>query len=116
MMDKDTVRADGLNPSLDPDRWDRLVGRIMLGADEELARRRSAFTRVQTWATPIVAAAASVAALAAGALLSTGSVGADIPTLAEAVLPTEVVTFLDYGEAPTVEALFTTLDAEGDAR
>ena len=103
----------GLDPAVDPDRWDALVGRIMQSAEGELSRRRSAFTRVRSWAGPIVTAAASVAALAAGALLSGGAEPA-MPTLAEAVLPSEVVTLLDSGEAPTVEDLFADLVADGE--
>lgn len=110
-MTNDTREAEDLNPASDPDRWDALVGRIMRASAPELARRRSPVARLWGWAAPVVAAAATVAALAIGALASAGPRGSELPpTLADAVLPSEVVTWLDSGEAPTIEDLFADLD------
>lgn len=106
----------GLTPEANPDRWDALVGRIMLASGPELARRRGVFFRVRGWARPAVASAAAVAALAIGAMMwSDWRTEAAPLSLAEVVLPSEVVTWLDLGEAPTVEDFFTTIDEEGGA-
>ena len=109
-------RPDELHPAADPDRWDALVARIMTASGPELARRRSVFARLRRWAGPVIASAASVAAVAVGTLLWSNSLDQTAPpTLAEAVLPSGVVTWMDYGEAPTIEDLFADLDDAGGA-
>jgi hypothetical protein len=104
----------GLDPALDPARWERMVGRVMAAADSELARRRRPGTLdlLGQWMRPVMAAAASVAVIASAALLSIGSnvdvAEATVPTLAEAILTTDLADWVDSGEVPEVQSLLET--------
>lgn len=72
-MDRDDGRLD-LSPlglASDPERMERLVGRIMAAAEPELRQRAAArdpFSMLQAWARPVLAAAAMISVLALGLL------------------------------------------------
>ena len=98
------------DPQGTPARWEAVVARIAEAAAPELARRRrAAGGPLVRWSRPIVAAAASVAAVAAGVLLSfgmgAGGVEAQAPELRDVVVPLEMVGWLDDGQAPSLSDL-----------
>lgn len=73
-MEPERLDLSPLDPSADQLAYERLVRRIMNAAAPELARRAgqaSPLALLAGWARPTLAAASIIAALAAGALLST---------------------------------------------
>ena len=73
-MEPERIDLSALDPAADQLAYERMVRRIMDAAAPELARRArdtGPLALVVGWARPTLAAAAIIAALAAGALLST---------------------------------------------
>ncbi|MFN2384379.1 MAG: hypothetical protein ABR559_09000 [Gemmatimonadota bacterium] len=114
-----------LDPSRDRDRWERLVGQITARATPFLSgyreapraarqAERSPVLYLAGWLRPALAAAATIALLAAGTLLATRteSVAAPVATVAEALgYPAPVTAWVEAGRVPSVEELAITLEA-----
>lgn len=74
--DDEPMDLSPLDLGEDPERLDGLVRRIMAAAEPELERRATShdpFSMLQTWARPVLAAAAAVSMLALGLLQWQGS-------------------------------------------
>lgn len=112
-------RIDGtlLDPRLDVERWERVVGSIMEAAAPELERlavERTPVMLLADWTRPVFAFAASLVALASTALLAVGGVGggelSDTPVVAEAIVPEALAAWLVADLPPTVEELVTLVE------
>lgn len=109
-----------LDPSHDRDRWERLVGEITSRATPiltgyRLAPReaRSPILYLAGWLRPALAAAATVAAIAAGTVFATRSesVAAPVATVAEALgYPAPLTAWVETGRVPSIEELAITLE------
>lgn len=115
-MDRNTGQRGHLDPTLDPARWESLVGGIMEASEHELARRRDQMNFTSTllvWARPALSAAATIAVLLSvtAALVSRPGAG-DMaePLLADALVPGEVAQWLVAGYQPTVTEVVAALE------
>ncbi len=120
-MEDDFRDLAPLDPARDPARWERMVGSVMTAAGPELARRASLpqpgmLLLLSDWMRPAVSAAALLAAAAAAFLVTSGPAGTPAVGgggLADALgYPEAVVTWMETGQTPSVEALMVAL--EGD--
>jgi hypothetical protein len=107
-----------LDPGVDPVRWERVVGLIMEEARPELERRASEASPVVVllgWTRPVLAMAASIAALCGATLMARAAesqVEAEVPAIAEALVPSSVAAWLEGGQAPTLEELVLSMAGE----
>jgi hypothetical protein len=72
VVDDDRVDLSAVDPTLDRDRLEGAVGRIVRSAEPELAARRrasSAIALIATWRRPMLAAAALVLVIGASVLI-----------------------------------------------
>jgi hypothetical protein len=105
-MEPDRIDLSPLDPTADQVAYERWIRRIMDGAAPELARRASEtspLTLLLSWARPTLAAAATIAALAAGALFMTDRPGdpADRTTVVDALgVPAPAADWLESGREP----------------
>ena len=111
-----------LDPSGDPERWERMVGSITRAAAPELARRSRSVSpalllqqQLSDWMRPIFSTAGVLAA-AAGVLLLMGRPGADLTADAgvSAALgyPDPIAAWVEAEYTPSVEELLVAF--EGD--
>jgi hypothetical protein len=106
-----------LDPRVDADRWERAVHRITAAASPELRRLagdRAPILVIAGWTRPVLAAAASVAALATATLVATrtgvDAAAADRPVaVADAIAPEPLASWLLGGDYPTVEEIVNAL-------
>lgn len=117
-MKDETKHNRPLDARTDPDRWESVVRRITTAAEPELqnlARQHAPVFVLTQWTRPVLAAAASIAALATATLVATGSPNdateSERPlTVADAITPAPVANWLLGGEWPTVEDIVYALD------
>jgi hypothetical protein len=87
--DAEPERIDfsAVDPAADPERWERLVGGVLLRAAPELERRAATgpLIWVARWAMPTLPLAAAVAALALAGLASAEHADATLPLTAPVV-------------------------------
>jgi hypothetical protein len=106
--------ATGFDPATDPVRWEHMVGQVMAAAQPGLVRRRQPgpLDVLGHWMRPVLAAAASIGVVASATLLSVGArpdiAEAAVPTLAEAILATDLADWVESGEVPEVQSLLET--------
>lgn len=121
-MDRERLDLSALDPSADPEQWERLIGAITRRAAPELARRavtHSPALLLVSWARPMLATAAAIATISAAALaMKARSPGQEV-TIARGVIealeiPAPAAEWLDEGRAPTVDDLILVL--EGGSR
>jgi hypothetical protein len=114
-MDDDRIDFSALDPTLDKDRFDGLVGSILQRASDELAERRAAsspLNQIVQWKRPMLAAAAVIAMVSAGVLLRVeGANGADYAEestgIAEAIgVPSLLAQGIRNNDMPTTAELF----------
>jgi len=126
MNDRQRGTSGELHPAADTSRWEAAVGGIMAAAAPELERRARATDPVivlARWRRPVLSAAATVALLASAAILARG--GADEgslaalagagdggSTVAAALVPGAVATWLMGGETESVAQLVQALEDE----
>ena len=122
-MSEDRTQREPLHPAADPARWEAAVGAIRAAAATELERRARAASPVLVlarWTRPVLSMAATVALLAAAAILSrTGSradpetMAAEIEgdgTLAGVLMPETVSNWIVSGETESVATLVLALE------
>ena len=105
-MEPERADLSPLDPAEDQLRYERLIRRNTDAATVELARRAEASTPLAllgAWARPALAAAAIIAAVAAGALMTTDRAPApsSAASLAELGLPDPAAGWLAEGSGPT---------------
>lgn len=118
-LGRDTVVAEALESldpaSLDPNYWFRFHGRVMAGAESELARRRmlanlTVVDLMASWSRTVVPTAMLAAAVAAVVLVRSGAgpfqqaVGVEEFLLTD--IPTESVPAMLETDAPISAAIF----------
>jgi hypothetical protein len=111
--DEEPERIDlsPLDPAADPERWERLVGLVLLRAAPELERRSATgpLTWVAGWAMPALPLAAAVAALALAGLASANHAGASEALTAPVVQalgpPEPAYTWLAEARSPAASDL-----------
>lgn len=114
-------RRDGLDPSLDPVRWERAVASILDAAGPELTRRASkgagAVRVLEAWARPVFAVAASLVFVGSATVLAVGgespprlAEGTGDNTVAEALLPSAVAAWLEVGHELSADDLVTAIE------
>jgi hypothetical protein len=119
-MNDERLDLRALDPTRDPERFERTVGRIMDRAALPLAARRtrlSAVGQVTRWWRPMLAVAAALAIAAIGVLtqVSPASPAAATPEpgVAEAIgIPTTVATWMVSAETPTAAQVYTAFEEE----
>lgn len=104
-----------LDPSRDPERWEAMVREIVDRAAPILAgyAARGPVELLAAWLRPTLAAAAVVAALALGALVSgtrEPETGASIGLGDALGYPTTVATWVSTGQTPTIEELVVAME------
>ena len=107
-----------LRPTLEPDRWARMVGAVEAAAAPELARRAALpdaglLMVLSSWRRPALSAAA-IASLLAGIFLFR-TVPADLRSTGIAVslgYPDAVTEWVEGGAAPSVEELLLAMEGE----
>jgi hypothetical protein len=115
-MNDKSKRNRPLDARTDPDRWEAVVRRITTAAEPELAifaRDRAPALFLTRFTRPVLAAAASIAALATATLVATRTDEgtSDRPlTVADAITPAPVANWLLGGEWPTVEEIVYAMD------
>lgn len=106
-MEPDRVDLSALDPTLDRQRYERLVRRTLNDAAPELARRAGPYAPVVllgAWARPLLAAAALVTIVAGGVLAATERGRDDGPVLSTADdlgVPAPAADWLAEGREPT---------------
>lgn len=118
-IDDDFRDLAPLRPSLDPDRWGRMVGAVEAAAAPELARRAllpdaGVMMLLSSWRRPALTAAA-VASLLAGVFMLQGTPAAtaETPGLAESLgYPATVTEWVEGGSMPSVEELLLAMESE----
>jgi hypothetical protein len=119
-MNDDRLDLSPLDPTTDPVRYERAVGRIMGAAALPLARRRARLTavgQVSRWWRPMLAVAAAIALAAVGVLTLVEPAAAESDlasgSVAEAMgIPSGVVSWMTSGEPPTAIEFFGGLEVE----
>ena len=108
-----------LDPSLDAERWERMVGRITMAAAPELARRAKApdpglLMLLSDWVRPAVSAAAALAAVAGAALVLEREPATAESTSIAATLgySDDVAAWVVTGSAPSADDLVVALEEE----
>ncbi len=117
-MDPSRLNLSLLDPSVDEDRWERLIASIGERAEPILARHRAAVSPLlllSTWVRPALAAAAVIAlvcTLAVRAFDGPGIAQFDAEPAAERIgdLTTKWIT---DDRTPTTEEILTVLEGEG---
>jgi hypothetical protein len=117
-MSDSQKRNRPLDARTDPDRWEAAVRRITVAAQPQLdvlARENAPVFLITRWTRPVLAAAASIAALATATLVATGgaenAVTSDRPlTVADAITPEPVANWLLGGAWPTVDEIVYAMD------
>lgn len=105
-----------LDPMNHPERWERLVGGIVLAGEPYLAERRAppkVTTVVAGWARPSLAAAATVMLLLTAAVGITGGNADETDTqltFAQSLVPETYAAWLEVDYEPTVTELVTALE------
>jgi len=112
-----------LDPGRDAVRWESMVGAITRAAQPELARRSrmpapGMLMLLSDWMRPAVSTAALLAAAAGTFLLTEQQTTATASTattagLADALYPVPVATWMDAGQAPSLEDMVTALEGDG---
>jgi hypothetical protein len=108
-----------LDPSLDTERWERMVSGITLAAAPELGRRArlpspGMLMLLADWVRPTISAAAVMAAAAAAFLVSRPEAATVETTLASQLgYSSSVSTWVDTESAPSLEEM---MGLEGAAR
>jgi hypothetical protein len=114
-MEGDRLDLSPLDPKMTEERWERMVGGILLRARPELTRRAARAGLLGTlgeWLWPALSAAA-VAAVVSGAVLSRQqAVGAEAPDggVVPALVAEPVSAWLDEERAPQVSDLVLALE------
>lgn len=118
-MEPERIDLGPLDPTADQLAYERWVRRIMDAAAPELARRASetgTLGLVAGWARPTLAAASIIAALAAGALLTTERTApliSDAPTALEALgVPAPAAEWLEDGREPDASDLVLAMERQ----
>jgi hypothetical protein len=109
-----------LDPTRDPERFDRAVGRIMDRAAQPLAVRRARLTavgQVTRWWRPMLALAAALTMAAIGVLTQVAPAASLTDTretgVAEAIgIPATLVTWLAADGMPTAAQVYTAFEEE----
>lgn len=107
-----------LDPSRDAELWEGMVRKITAAAEPELARRASMpdpgmLLLLQDWMRPAISTAALIAAAAGAILITQQPSTTRAPGVADALgYPEEVATWIEGGQAPSVEEFVFAL--EGD--
>lgn len=116
-MTDDRIDFAPLDPTEDPQRFDRIVGAIAERAAEELAARRlkaNVFGQVVHWWKPLLAAAAITGIVSISALARLQDSAPESETeigLAEAIgVPEQVADWIRNEDAPTPAELLVTLE------
>lgn len=119
-MNDERLDLRALDPTRDPERFDRAIGRIMDRAALPLAARRArrtAVDQVTRWWRPMLALAAAVTVAAIGVLTqvtpASSGTAAREPGVAEAIgIPTTLVTWLAADGMPTAAEVYTAFEEE----
>ncbi|HEX6323491.1 MAG TPA: hypothetical protein VFZ36_07185 [Vicinamibacterales bacterium] len=119
-MDGDRLDLTPLDPTMDEQRWERMIGGILMRARPELTRRaaRAGLLGVLgDWLWPALSAAA-LAAVVSGAVLAQAGSRMEGTMLAGGVVPAlglaePVSVWLDEGGGPEVSDLIVALEGEG---
>jgi anti-sigma-K factor RskA len=115
-MNDERLDLRALDPTRDPERFERAVGRIMDRAALPLAARRARLTavgQVTRWWRPMLAVAAALAIVALGVLTRVDPAAATEPGVAEAIgIPTTVATWMVTAETPTAAQVYTAFEEE----
>lgn len=114
-METERVDLSPLDPAEDRLRYERLVRRILDAADPELARRaRDAgpLALVAAWAKPTLTAAAIIAAIALGGLVSTErTIPTDTDFMVDALgVPAPAAEWLEDGREPSAADLVIAME------
>ena len=120
-MSDDRIDFGVVDPTRDPERFERVVGSVMERAGPELAarrRRRGVLGEISSWWKPTLVAAAVAGLLYVGVLagIPTEDVPEDVPEeetagIAEAIgVPSTVAEWVRSGESTTPEELLLTLE------
>lgn len=109
-----------LYPEDDPERWEKLVASIVASAESELARRRSqrdVLEFITGWSRPVLSVAAILVAVSSAVLALAwddggvqGAVGRESPVLAEAVIPSDLVSWVAVGSDVSMVELAEVLE------
>lgn len=98
-----------LDPTLNPDRWESMMARIMERARPILAARRQQTLEgtLSRWRRPVMLGSAGLAAAAAAVLLLLpgGDAGADEVSFAEVMMPWNIAAWMEGDYAPTAGEL-----------
>lgn len=114
-MEDDFRDLAPLRPSLDPQRWARMVEGIEAAAAPELARRATLaspglLALLGSWTRPVLSAAALAAGLAGVALLRAPAPAEPGPGVGAALgYPDAVAAWVEAGWTPSVEELLVSL-------
>lgn len=115
-MTDDRIDFTPLDPTRDPERFERIVQDVMAEAEDLLAARRAehgVIGQVAGWWKPLLAAAAAVAVVSAATLrLAPADTRSETEFgIAEAIgVPTSVADWLETDEAPTAAELLFALE------
>ncbi len=109
-----------LDPRTDPERWERAVASIVGAARPELQRRAGLADPVAVlfaWTRPVLALAASIAALCGGTI-AVARASADLPatevhSFSEALVPSSLAAWLEGASPPGLEEIVLALSEEG---
>lgn len=114
----DRLDLSPLDPTADPERFDRIVGSILARAEHDVAARRvrgSAFAQVVEWRKPTLAAAAVLLLVCAGVLLGVRvpESAAQYESLAEAMgVPTVLAQGIRSDRIPSAAELLFSIEEE----
>lgn len=117
-MTDERLDLRALDPTRDPERFERVIGRIMDRAALPLAARRTRLTAVgqlTRWWRPMLALAAAVAIAAIGVLTQVSptvpSTGDVEPGVAQAIgIPTTLATWMASDGTPTAAQVYTAFE------
>lgn len=121
MSDEERLDLSSLHPTMSENRWERMVGEIMVRARPELARRAAKAGLLGTlgeWMWPALSAAAIAAVLSGAVLAQAGRVREAPLPVAGGVVPAldvaePVSAWLDEGRGPQVSDLILVMEGDG---
>ena len=109
MIRHDLRIPEGGPPPGKEDRWERLVQRILLAAEPELAlrsRQGALVLQIEDWLRPVLSAAAVMILIFGSILVAANRSGTGLmeesPLIVEAVLPNPLSLWLEMGTQPTL--------------
>jgi hypothetical protein len=116
-VNDERVDLSALDPSRDPERWDRMVRSVAARAVAARRRRNSVRGQLVAWTRPVLAAAASLALASWAGALASGRGRHEAPPPEQREEPAFVVAqWAASGQVPSTSRILEVLGGRHDAR